>query len=159
MFTLTLFACVNLNFYGMKRFIYSALFVFSVMLANGQFQSFGKSVDPEGSVSVETLVRVVSEQPLSVKVKGIVLEVCQMKGCWMTLATDNGQNVRVTFKNYGFFVPKDISGKEVVLEGVAEVEMLSEADAKHYADDAGVPYHPSMRNQVSVVADGVLVAE
>jgi len=43
----------------------------------------------------------------------------------------------VRFKNYGFFMPSDISEKEVVLNGLAFVEEMSVEDQKHYTRDAG----------------------
>ncbi|MEO1256769.1 MAG: DUF4920 domain-containing protein, partial [Bacteroidota bacterium] len=68
-------------------------------------------------------------------------------------------SIRVTFKDYGFFVPKDISGSEVIIEGVASTELLSEDVARHYAEDGGVEYNESMRNAITFVAHGVLVKE
>ena len=43
----------------------------------------------------------------------------------------------VQFKDYGFFMPKDIAGREVVIEGQAYTEETSVADLKHFAEDAG----------------------
>ncbi len=66
-----------------------------------------------------------------------VLEVCQMKGCWMQVELDPGQTVMVRFKDYGFFVPKDIAGSEVWVEGKAFVSEVSEGERRHLARDAG----------------------
>ena len=62
-----------------------------------------------------------------------------MKGCWMTMVSDKPgtPEMRVTFKNYAFFMPMDIVGKTVVLDGVAAVETIPVADLRHYAEDAG----------------------
>ena len=72
----------------------------------------------------------------SIRVTGNVTEVCKVKGCWMMLR-DGAQTVRVTFKDYGFFMPKNLVGRTVALEGVLSEETLSEKDARHYAEDAG----------------------
>ena len=74
-----------------------------------------------------------------IAVTGKVKEVCQVKGCWMTIVSDQpGQpEMRVTFKDYAFFMPKDISGKTVVVDGIAVMEVVSVADQQHYASDAG----------------------
>lgn len=72
----------------------------------------------------------------TIAVTATVTEVCQVKGCWMILV-DGDTKVRVTFKDYGFFMPKDLAGKKVVVEGVLSEEVLSEKDARHYAEDAG----------------------
>ena len=47
------------------------------------------------------------------------------------------KNIMVRFKDYGFFVPLDASGKEVIVKGKAYVNKVSVADLKHYAEDAG----------------------
>ena len=52
----------------------------------------------------------------TIAIEGQVTEVCQMEGCWMVV-TDGKLSVRTTFKDYGFFVPKDLAGAHVVAEG------------------------------------------
>ncbi|MCO5724081.1 DUF4920 domain-containing protein [Robiginitalea marina] len=71
--------------------------------------------------------------------EGEVVSVCQMKGCWMRLALPDEKTVMVRFKDYGFFVPKDISGGKVVVEGKAYVSEVDEAERRHMAQDAGQP--------------------
>jgi len=39
----------------------------------------------------------------------------------------------VRFKDYGFFMPLDASGKEVIVAGKAFVTEVSVADLKHYS--------------------------
>ncbi len=68
------------------------------------------------------------------KTEGVVSAVCQGSGCWMTLKSGD-TSVRVTFKNYGFFVPIDSAGATAVLEGVFSVKTIPEATAKHYAGE------------------------
>jgi hypothetical protein len=53
------------------------------------------------------------------------------------ILVDGDTKVRVTFKDYGFFMPKNLAGSKVVLEGILSEEVLSEKDARHYAEDAG----------------------
>jgi len=72
----------------------------------------------------------------SIALTATVAEVCQVKGCWMILV-DGDTKVRVTFKDYGFFMPKNLAGTKIVVEGVLSEEVLSEKDARHYAEDAG----------------------
>lgn len=72
----------------------------------------------------------------TVIVEGAVTRVCQMKGCWMELAADNDSSgVRVTFKDYGFFVPTDSQGQAARLEGVFETNLFSKADADHLIEE------------------------
>lgn len=69
------------------------------------------------------------------KFSGRIVEVCQKEGCWVMLES-NGQVARVKAKDHGFTVPKDASGPAVVYGTLSQVE-LSEAQAKHLAEDAG----------------------
>lgn len=62
--------------------------------------------------------------------------VCQKKGCWVVLQ-DGDASVRVTMKDYGFFLPGDVAGKTLVIEGVLAETVTSEKDQRHYAKDAG----------------------
>jgi hypothetical protein len=47
------------------------------------------------------------------------------------------ESLFVKFKDYAFFVPKDIAGREVLVEGVAFTEETSIEELRHYAEDAG----------------------
>jgi len=74
---------------------------------------------------------------ITTQITATVTEVCKKKGCWMKLDLDQDRQVMVRFKDYGFFVPEDIVGKEVILEGNAFVDQVSVEDQQHYAMDAG----------------------
>ena len=74
----------------------------------------------------------------SAVIEGTVVEVCQKKGCWMTLEPKGGpSNVSVRFKDYGFFMPKTLSGSQVIVQGTATEKEISVEDLRHYAEDAG----------------------
>lgn len=93
-------------------------------------------------------------------VKAPAAEVCQNKGCWMVL-TEGPRSIRVTFVDYSFFVPKDIAGKTVVVEGVLSRKLLTADEAKHYAEEsasgAAAPLGP--REEWSIVATSVVVPD
>jgi hypothetical protein len=100
--------------------------------------NFGKTISEDGAVMLASIESsVVPGKEFAAKVEGEIVEVCQKKGCWMTVKKDDGSVVRVTFKDYGFFVPKDAAGKWVVMEGIAFYDTLSVATLQHYAEDAG----------------------
>ena len=141
------------------RYIALFLIVFGCSAATEKFITHGEGITSENTLSVDEFLSRVDDRENTFKVRGTIEEVCQMKGCWVTLENDRGVNVRVTFKDYGFFVPKDISGREVIIEGIANQEILDEDVARHYAEDGGKDYAESMRNSVTFVAHGVLVKE
>lgn len=71
-----------------------------------------------------------------VATEGTIKQVCQKKGCFFILPAGN-ENIRVIFKDYEFFVPKNSAGLKVELVGQFKVKELSAKRAKHYAEDAG----------------------
>ncbi len=72
----------------------------------------------------------------NVVVEARVSQVCQKKGCFF-IAKDGATTVRVSFKDYGFFVPTDISGRDVTLVGELRQVELTEEQATHLEDDLG----------------------
>lgn len=98
------------------------------------------------------------------KMIATVDEVCQAKGCWMKVSLENGEQAMVKFKDYGFFMPKDIAGKQVVLNGLAYVNEVPVDELKHYAEDAGdsaeeIAKITEPKKTFSFEADGVLLKE
>lgn len=69
-------------------------------------------------------------------VEGTIQECCQKKGCWMKVDMGNGESMRVSFKDYGFFVPMDAAGRTVVMKGIASFDTLDVDYLKHLAEDA-----------------------
>ena len=65
-----------------------------------------------------------------------IAKVCQKKGCFF-VAQHGADSVRVTFKDYGFFIPSDSGGKTVTLAGIFERKPLSPEQAAHLAEDMG----------------------
>jgi len=74
---------------------------------------------------------------IQVQFQSEVESVCAKKGCWMKLELPEEQNAHVTFKDYGFFVPKDSQGDQMLVNGVAFIEQTDVETLKHYAEDAG----------------------
>ena len=73
-------------------------------------------------------------------IKTTVAEVCPKKGCWMNVqGAKPGEQVRVTFKDYGFFVPTELVGKEVALQGRYVKHVESVEEQKHLMEDAKRP--------------------
>lgn len=107
---------------------------------NASQKMFGKAVTADKAISYDKLMKkMVKVDSMQAKVTGKVSEVCQKKGCWMTLVSDKPGKpaMRVTFKDYAFFMPKDLSGKRVVIEGIAFIETTPVDVLRHYAEDAG----------------------
>ena len=98
----------------------------------------------------------------ALKVEGKVEGVCQERGCWLVVR-DGKSEMRVTFKDYSFFVPKDSAGKRVTLEGLVVKKTISEDHAKHYAEESGGKVDPATikgpQDVITMVATGVSIEE
>lgn len=101
---------------------------------------FGDSISPAGAIKAsEVKATLGNHDSLAMKVEGKIVEVCQKKGCWMEIDLGNSETMRVTFKDYAFFVPKDASGKTFIIDGFAYNDTTTVAQLRHYAEDAGKP--------------------
>lgn len=101
---------------------------------------FGKYGDTtfttEGAVSgKELLAMLKGKDSVEVKLKAPINACCQKKGCWMNVGLDKDLEMRVKFKDYGFFVPFNSAGHQAILNGVAYIDTLSVAELRHLAED------------------------
>ncbi len=124
--------------------------------------TYGIGTTAEGAIPVNELSTKMNGDSYTGKITGKVAEVCQEKGCWMKIERDNGEQLMVKFKDYGFFMPTDIVGKEVVLDGEAVVKEVSVKQQKHYAKDAGkskeeIEKIKASKKETQFIAKGVLV--
>jgi len=98
-----------------------------------------------------------------VVVEGVIAASCTRQGCWMQLAPADGaqgdsqQSVRVTFKDYGFFIPLQAKGMKARAEGVAVVKTLSKEEADHLTGEGAKLKRndDGTAQEVSFVANGV----
>ncbi len=100
----------------------------------------------------------------NVAVKGKVTDVCEKKGCWLTVETENNEQFFVKMKDYAFFVPTALKGKNVVLEGKAEKKVTSVDELKHYAEDAKksqaeIDAITEPKEEIRFLANGIKVVE
>ncbi len=127
---------------------------------------FGNKIDAKNAMTYDALLAAMAGKTEmdGVKVKGKIETVCQVKGCWMTMVSEkpNQAPIFVKFKDYGFFVPKDLSGKNVVMEGKAFYETTSVEELKHYAEDEGLSKEKidaitQPKEELKFLSTGVLV--
>lgn len=131
---------------------------------------FGETITADGAMSYDQLItRMNKEGGLeNVKLKGKVESVCKVKGCWMNIvpttdvASDEG--IFVKFKDYGFFMPLDCEGREVIMEGNAYTEVTSVDELRHYAEDEGLPQEEidkitEPKEELKFLAHGVIMVD
>ena len=130
------------------------------------YEVYGEQFSDEGAVPVQAvLAERAAYLGQTVKLEGTVSEVCQMAGCWLTLQTGDGGNVRILVArkedgSYAFTVPKNISGRRVVVQGTLAEETLLEGTQRHLAEDAGREVDEASlqpQKELQVTAQGVLI--
>ena len=131
------------------------------------YLSFGREISNKEILSndlvVETYKNLKVGDTINMKFSATVNEVCQAKGCWMLLDIDT-EEAMVKFKDYGFFMPKNIVNKEVIVNGKAFISEISVDEQRHYAEDSGksddeIAKIIEVKKTLSLEADGVLLIE
>lgn len=114
----------------------------SVVVDESKYEFFGTkfALDKEVKDS-ETVFEVyqtmVKGDSVPMKFSSTINEVCQKKGCWLSLDLAQDKKSFVKFKDYAFFAPMNAGGHEVVVDGKAFVSVIAVDELKHYAKDAG----------------------
>lgn len=128
--------------------------------------TYGESISTEGALALTNLTsEVAGKDSVSLTLKGTIEQTCAKKGCWMTVIDEQGVATRVTFKNYGFFVPTaGAEGKEVVFSGVAKKKITDVSTLRHFAEDAGkskaeIEAITEPKEEIEFVASGVVIYE
>lgn len=125
--------------------------------------TYGKLVTADNYLTTDALGTTLStDTAYTGKITGTVVEVCKKKGCFMKLAQADGKTIMVQFTDYAYFMPQNIVGKTVVVEGLARVKEVPVERLVHYAKDAGktdaeIAAIKEPRKDISIMADGVLV--
>jgi hypothetical protein len=99
------------------------------------------------------------DQPITVE--GHVRAACTRRGCWMELAPSADPKLpgcRVTFKDYGFFVPTDSAGSQAKVQGTLAVATLPPERVAHLESEGGQFPHKNADgsvNELKLIASGV----
>jgi hypothetical protein len=125
-------------------------------------QKFGAAIQAQKEAELTRVLSSPAEfQGQTVVVEGEVRRACSRKGCWMELAASKDTAApacRVTFKDYGFFVPLDSAGSSARVEAAVEVADLKPAYVAHMEQEGArfVNKNPDgSAREVRLVANGV----
>ncbi len=106
-----------------------------------KYQVFGEKFDEKGALNAAQMkAQYATMKPgdtVSVKFASKINAGCKKKGCWMRLDLGENEESFVRFKDYGFFIPLNADGKEVIVNGKAFVTEITVEKLKHFAKDEG----------------------
>ncbi|WP_395339675.1 DUF4920 domain-containing protein [Ningiella sp. W23] len=86
-----------------------------------------------------------------------ITKVCQKKGCFF-IAQHENKTMRVSFKDYGFFIPTDAGGKTVSVNGELVEKNITPAQAAHFTEDLdSESAHIAAGKTYEIVASSVII--
>lgn len=133
----------------MNRILVVTLIVFLFIPSFSLAKTFGEGV----MLAEETPISSIIDNPQdyvgkTVKVSGLVIDVCSRRGCWVYLAGDREfEKIRVKVTDGEIIFPMEARGKVAMVEGVVEsMELTKEeviARRKHHAEETGESFDPA----------------
>jgi hypothetical protein len=155
-----------------KKIVLASLTLLFALTSTFAQKTFGEKITTKKAISYEKLLTKLDKmdaksKPIEVKVKGDVSAVCQVKGCWMKVVSKEDASkpvLFVKFKDYAYFMPKDLPGGQVVMKGKAYIEETSVEELKHYAEDDGqspaeIAKITEPKRELKFMADGVVILD
>ena len=142
------------------RYAALTLILFATLAAGADVVKRGAAIAADAKVVpfAEVLEKPSDFAKTPVVVEGVVAKNCTNKGCWIELVPEIGKpGVRVTFKDYGFFVPLDSKGMKARAEGVTTVKILTRKQADHLEGEGAKlnRNEDGTAREVSFVASGI----
>ena len=139
---------------------------------------FGAEITTDGGIGAEAVIAQVEAgegttdlalgegnmvQAIPAKLEGTVSEVCVKAGCWLKVAAGEQGEIFIS-TDHKFFVPKDIVGKTVVVDGHAYKTEMSVEELRHYAEDEGqtpeqIAEITEPENSYTLLARGVVIKQ
>lgn len=136
------------------------------------YDVFGNEFDQDENIPVQQVAASPSDflgEP--VKVSGTITEVCQGRGCWMTLQVSDAQLVRIVMprdedNNYLFTLDKGMSGRRAIVQGTLDESTLAEFEAPmhqgmdaedHHEGDDHSEEEMATGLELHITASGVIV--
>jgi len=111
-----------------------------------KYTTFGSPVSGTSLDAVELTRVLESPQQFTdrpIEIHGKVVDVCQKKGCWLTMAPSGEESGEAVFVKFTCpiedvrLIPMAAVGQTVRVEGTLVVEKISEAERRHYASEGG----------------------
>lgn len=127
-----------------------ALLICSLLLCGQAFaKTYGKGVHQEETTKISAIL----DNPddflgKTVKIEGLIVEVCSKRGCWLYVASDRPQEkIQVKVTDGEIVFPISATGRVGIIEGTVDEVKMSKDEMityqKHLAEEKGKPFDPS----------------
>jgi hypothetical protein len=131
-----------------------------VMLPHGM--TFGKKVDQLQNMPAEKLEAFMGKMTrISTTIFGKVIQVDTPKGGWFRMDAGRGRVISVHFTDYKVTIPKELKGRTVMVQGIAQKQFIAD-DMQHFAGDTvkGAKQHQvkvDPKRKLTFEASGLMV--
>lgn len=128
---------------------FAALVILLLICSPALAKSFGAGLSLHETTSLTTILSnpdaYVGKQ---VQLKGMIVEVCESRGCWLKLAGDQPfEQIRVKVTDGEIVFPLEARGKQGTVEGVVEKFVQTREEVikyrRHYAEERGESFDPA----------------
>jgi hypothetical protein len=132
----------------MKHIIISLLFLLTFSTLT-EAKTFGAGVTLPKMTQVSEIMNNPKEYVgKKVKIKGLVVDVCAKRGCWLYIAGDKPfQKIQIKVDDGVIVFPMSARGKTATVEGIVEKLELTHEEAiayhKHLAEERGQKFNPA----------------
>lgn len=143
----------------MKRILFQLLafttLTLSLLLANDK--SYGEPLTLTESTTVSAILDDTDAHlGKKVRIEGMVVDVCSMRGCWMEVAGDRPfETIKIKVDDGVIVFPLTAKGKSAIVEGVVEKLELSHEQVvkmkKHEAEEKDEKFDPSTISEGDLV--------
>jgi hypothetical protein len=126
---------------------------FVALNASAVVAQSGKEYGKPLSLKEKTAISAILKNPKTydgkrVQVEGLIVEVCEKRGCWIRIASDKEfESIRFKVEDGIITFPMDAKGKLIVAEGMVSVKTLTReeavAQAREMAMERGAKFDPS----------------
>ena len=125
---------------------------------------YGANVTAGKNMNAKKLMGQLAEGPVETKVKAKVIEVCPKKGCWVKVELEDKSEAFIKMKDYKFFVPTSLEGKNIEIDGKVELATTSVDELKHFAEDAKqsqeeIDAITEPKKEIKIMAKGIKVVK
>lgn len=117
-----------------KTLLALALVAASVSAANAESLTFGTAVNDSNVTAVSTILATPDEYVgKQVTIKGVVTNVCEKRGCWMTVQSDQRfQELFIKVRDGDMVFPLSARGSEAIVTGKLTAVPLSLEQSRDY---------------------------
>ncbi|HEY5673682.1 MAG TPA: DUF4920 domain-containing protein [Malonomonas sp.] len=131
------------------QIVVTSLFVLLLLASPVLAKSFGAGLSLDQTTSLTELLgnpdNYVDKQ---VQLKGLIVDVCEKRGCWLYITGDQPfEKIRVKVVDGQIVFPLEARGKQGTVEGVVEKFVLTREEViknrQHHAEERGESFDPA----------------